>query len=549
MIIDLKQLTYEQKKQFNQILPEIKFDLEKLQSDCFERSDKSIDWLLNNVLGRNNFHSELFMDLAYIKLVISYIEKTSVDKIIVYSVSLYTSLLPYCASAGVKIENKSTASRWKIKEYFYFIIRCLFLFLKKRRKRVFSLPKDRELTLIDVYMLQNSFDEGVFKDRYYNGMLDCLTQEERSSIYLMPNILPLLWCRNINNIMQNSSEKFIFLFDYLKLSDYLYAIFTPFRIRKINWKEVSFNGVNISAILDKTYYDSFNSYHLYSFLILRFFSRLKKDGVKLRTVVDWYENQACDKALSYAVRKEYPDTVVKGYIGAIADSDYCSHMYPSSLEIQQSLVPHKIYVCGASLVREYKVFNSQIAIDVAPFFRCLKIWNVTPSVRTDTSKKFVLVPLDISLSDVKRKSYFLSHLIPKLGVVYKFYIKPHPATDEVVIREFFPSSLNIEIVNGDIYNFFKLTDILIGLNSTTTVEAFALNIPILFYCDDTGVCANPIPRNIKSDNVRIAFCVDDAVKYIKEFSATSVKKDQDIYERKKLLFEPFSREKVTELLC
>ena len=33
MIIDLKQLTYEQKKQFNQILPEIKFDLEKLQSD------------------------------------------------------------------------------------------------------------------------------------------------------------------------------------------------------------------------------------------------------------------------------------------------------------------------------------------------------------------------------------------------------------------------------------------------------------------------------------------------------------------------------------
>lgn len=109
--------------------------------------------------------------------------------------------------------------------------------------------------------------------------------------------------------------------------------------------------------------------------------------------------------------------------------------------------------------------------------------------------------------------------------------------------------MNIEIVNGDIYNFFKLTDILIGLNSTTTVEAFALNIPILFYCDDTGVCANPIPRNIKSDNVRIAFCVDDAVKYIKEFSATSVKKDQDIYERKKLLFEPFSREKVTELLC
>jgi hypothetical protein len=65
----------------------------------------------------------------------------------------------------------------------------------------------------------------------------------------------------------------------------------------------------------------------------RFTYRLKEKGVRLRLVVDWFENQITDKGWNAGFRKFFPETPTLGYAGYLVPLNWLAR-YPSEGEFQ-----------------------------------------------------------------------------------------------------------------------------------------------------------------------------------------------------------------------
>ena len=79
-IIDLNNLSIANVQLLNKINKEIKNEYHELVEQIYEQSDKSIDWLVNSLLSRNNYLSSVFLDLCYIELVKRIAEKGKIEK-------------------------------------------------------------------------------------------------------------------------------------------------------------------------------------------------------------------------------------------------------------------------------------------------------------------------------------------------------------------------------------------------------------------------------------------------------------------------------------
>ena len=84
-IIDLNNLSIEHVKLLNEINEEIKDEYHELVEEIYVKSDKSIDWLVNSLLSRNNFLSNVFLDLCYVELVKKVVQEEQVENVIVKS--------------------------------------------------------------------------------------------------------------------------------------------------------------------------------------------------------------------------------------------------------------------------------------------------------------------------------------------------------------------------------------------------------------------------------------------------------------------------------
>ena len=69
-ILDLNNLSIEHNKLLNDISVEIKSDYHALINLIYSKADNNIYWYVNSLLSRNNFVSEVFLNLCYLELVI-----------------------------------------------------------------------------------------------------------------------------------------------------------------------------------------------------------------------------------------------------------------------------------------------------------------------------------------------------------------------------------------------------------------------------------------------------------------------------------------------
>ncbi|MBA7556867.1 hypothetical protein ES705_49590 [subsurface metagenome] len=192
------------------------------------------------------------------------------------------------------------------------IYRFSLMWMSRDKRRKESIPIDHQITLIDTFFLSSMFKNGKYSDRYYNGLLEYLTDDEKRRIYFVPLILVKTGFKKIMRIAEKSDENFLFKEDYLKFGDYFFALVSPFRIRRINFSKFKFKGLNIGPILQSDFRRHIFTSAL-SILNYRFFRRLKENKVKLRLVIDWFENQPIDHSFNKGIKDFYPETYSIGY--------------------------------------------------------------------------------------------------------------------------------------------------------------------------------------------------------------------------------------------
>ena len=526
-------------------------------------NEKDIHWWMLNFVSRNTLLSPLFRNICYlIMLKRKFDEGQTFDEIIVDSYALRGVLSKYCSKNDYSfkvIYNGRNIVQIIFRRFYSYIIVLMHILLRfihawRTRKYKKKISIDRALILLDVFVFNNSFKEGSYKDRYYPGLLDCVDSNEKEYIYYIPTFYGVWNYGKVFLDLRRSKQNFLIKEDYLRFKDYIFALLYPFKVRKFNFKFSEFMGFDISSLLrEEISNDKVSNSSIYGLLNYNFAKRLKENEVKIKTVVNWFENQTIDHGFNGGFRRYYREANSVGYLGIPLQGNYLS-IYPTEQERICEVIPKDIFVIGKGYIDPVKQFCNSLSVKVAPAFRLSGVWNKR-NYYPDKDKYSILAALPILMDEsdeIISTILKVADLIKIENCVFK--IKPHPSHNIKKISSKWKKKLTevFEFVGGDFNSCVEKADILISCASSVCLETLAKGIPVIIFANRSGLTQLPIPISIKQDMWKLCYSIDDIVDAIKFYANEDnkvVNKYKAIsYEIRDKFFEPVTELGVRKLL-
>jgi hypothetical protein len=408
-------------------------------------------------------------------------------------------------------------------------------------------PKDKVL-LLDTFLFKDSFDSsGYYHDRYYNNHETYLDKHHQSKIFFAPTLYGLKHPWDYISLFKQiklSDRNFLIKESWLKLSDYLFAIFNsiiiPLRIKKYP----NFRGIDVSQILRKEVLSDVASPSLFRALCqYRFIKRLSKENVQICGAVNWFENSVNDRALNLSFRSYYPKTNVRGYQGFMPIRYYAS-LQPQSYELLAGVLPNELYVINEETRLLYKKTCKDLPLKLSPAFRFSYLFDLKD--KRSHSDKMVLISLPGAGMDAESIGIIRNYLFiaDSLDSNVRVMVKVHPTRKiKQLIKlasEF--SDQRLEYTNKGIPELLESANVLISSGSSVCVEAVSAGIPVAIYGSRSGITMNPIQSTVPNSN----WCVFYSEQQLKTFLKVAFSKDDRISIVNKL-FTPINRENAMEL--
>ncbi|RJQ26452.1 hypothetical protein C4565_06850 [Candidatus Parcubacteria bacterium] len=545
---------------------EIAVNIRKMFIDIIElisRHNKdSIDWWVSSPASRNIFASPLFHYCCCLALLQELIRtKYNFTEIVTDSKALKYIIEEYLDGQGIKsrVTLAELSVKQRVKElvlpsYVMFGIpmgHILQFFAAKLTKVLRTPLPSVPLTLIDTFVMPGYIE----KDRYYTDLLDALSKEEKQVVWFVPHLHGFrLWqYLPVIRRLRKSERNFLLKDDFLKFSDYWHLWGHILKIRKLQVKPSSFQGIDISTLVreELTGFRGLSSSYA-PFLNFYFVKRLKQADVKLQLVIDWFENQNIDKGWNAGFRRFFPDVETKGYQGFVVTKHLLS-LYPSVEEKNSEVIPNKIFVIGRELVQAAKEFCPDLDVKVAPALRFHHVWlkrKYTPAAN--------VYPILVALPIVIREAvYILKLLVPVANEMLdntRFWIKPHPAISQSQIRGAFYSGWpeRFEFLNGDFRDCVEKSYLLISNASSVCMETLAKGIPVIVIGNSHGLTHNPIRETITDDVWRLCNTPEEVTKAIQFYRGRSFEKIKEheaaCIRIREGYFEPVTRRGVRKFL-
>lgn len=563
-VLDVSNLSLDDIHRMKRLRNELLDEYHALLAEILDASDKSIAWLVNATGSRDPYINDLFRHCCYLDLIKS-VTSTSktVQRVIVPTRSLGRVLEAYFAQTGDHIEvvvRQSFRSRFiegcRAVLNFCFLLRNLGrMVLSRSAQRRARLDASQEITLVDTFILPDSVRAGRYLDRYYPGMLEHLSEAERARVYFAPTVLDKYDKETFASLASRSPVNLLFKHDYLKVYDYLYALFCCARIRKIDFSRFRFREFGIAPLLRETFRR--NRFHHSSILAILdycFFKRLRKSGVRLRLVVDWFENQVIDHGFNKGLRAYYPKTPSVGYLGFTLSTDVIHYIMPAPYESALGVVPDEMAVTGTGLVNQPRLFDKELKVTVAPAFRARDVWQ--PFERaSDGEPDVVLVALPITVQESTEIIRMVAEAV-QLGQTegVGFHIKPHPSLDMILVKGqlacLWPKEF--EIVGGDFKSCLEKAGLLISSSSGTCLETLTRGIPVIVVGTQCNLARNPIPESVPGELWQVCCSAAELRLAIQRFLALPAERKRRFEEVgariREEYFEPVTRARVREFL-
>jgi len=546
---------------FNDICYNNRENFNNLIEDLTLSHNSNIFLLVSNPLSRNTLNSNLFLDYCKIQLVKKLVSNNKIiDKIIIDSQALKNVLiqLPELNNTIFTIKER------KIKRFtldtILMVISPLTNFLKYfYRLFIFKIfinnkikTPDYPIILIDTYALPGYYS----KDRYYNGLWQSLKDEEKKTIYFVPTIVMTKWGKMLSVFIEllNSEKQFLFKESYLKLSDVLFSVLYPIRSLFPKIKHLMIDGIDYSSLVNIELRSRVGQNLAIEGLInYRFVKRLKEKKIKIKKVIDWWENQALDKGLHRALKDYYPNVSVVGYLG-YAPRNLELQLFPTKFELVNGVVPENIAVIGKGFVDGLKIFNPDQKVDYAPAFRFQHLWNGGPH-EPDKDTYTILIALPITFDD---SVHIIDQMIACTNKISmnttRFWIKPHPTMSAERLKRKFGNRWlqSLHFTELDTKVALRKSDILLSGMSSICLESMALGVPVLVVDRPQGLQYNPIPDEVEQDLWKQCNSVKNILDGINQYK----KRDEEEIARHHQLglqirakyFEPVTRVGVLKIL-
>ena len=558
--IDLNNLSRENTKLLNDIYDDLINDYHKSIDSIYNIvNKKSIYLYLCTTLSRNHNLSNLFINLCYLELVKILVNKDNIKFVKCRSFEQKIVIKQYFKNLNksINVEYKEILKD-KLKRYIAPILdflRNIKISLRelfhRNKDRKLDYNKENEIIIIDTFLIKSMFKNGVYHDRYYSGLLQNIDNNTKKKIYFCPTIL-------INNDLNkyidivNKKENFIFKFDYLKISDYLFALFIPFLNNSFFKKKIFFKEFNISKIVKREYHiNRFHSSTFQGILNFLFFKRLKENNIKVILAVDWFENQPIDKGFNLGLNKYFSKSETIGYQGFILCYKYNLHLVPISKEVEAGLIPKKICVIGKGLVPFIKKYYSKLNVKTAPAFRFSYLYNDQLLSKTEDANYKILVALPLSYTHSYNIITQIIKVSDSINLNYiSWFIKPHPSLDISRLKNNINHwPINFELTKDTFSKSLINSNIMIGGSSSTCMEALAYGIPVIIIADYSSILQNPIPNNVSKNMWSICFSEKDCLNALYSFyKRKHLSKNKFRNEILKAYFNPISTESMDSIL-
>lgn len=545
MNLDFNKLTLEQAKLFDSLRHNVVNDYNELSGNMLKDNNGSVEYLLSNVVSRNIYFSKFLYYLQCLKF-LSETGLKAEDTIVVTDKILY-DVIKHGTNCSVRLEGKDTvlfSFYRKVGSYLKTCYRFAACYLSKSTERKHKLVETNDLTLVDSFLHENSEKNGRYIDRYYCQMLDYV--EKKDNIFYLLLYLPVPSKKKASVIQKGSATNLIYFFDLLKISDYLYALSMPFR-KLLPKKEYSYCGFDLNPIIKKCSYSG-NEYFMYGLLYYRFIRRAKEAGIRIKHVVDWFENQSYDKGLYLGMKQYYPKSTIYGYVGFIADYNASPHIIPTKEEYNCGIAPKLIHTCNQWLTNAFEKISGYAECSAMSSLRASKIWTLQRKAKGDNMFK-ILIPLSLNNAETVFKVEYFKIYVAQTQQRVKVILKPHPDTPKAFIDSLLSGIDGIEAVYGNIYDYLVDVDAMVATNSSTIYEALSMGIPVLSLYDSKGVFNCAKPDSIDDEmwiDVPTIEQLDDSIMLVAQKGRAYYNLKGDYL--KELFFEPITRVKINNLL-
>jgi hypothetical protein len=546
---------------FNQIAVDISKPLTDLIESISKQNKESLDWWVSSPASRNTFVSPLFHYCCCLALLQELIRANKpVSEIVTDSRAFKKIIEDYLAKQGVNVI--VTLARLPVKQRLKELVRPIYtifglplkhllIFFAAKLTRSLSKPlPSGPLMLIDTFVMSGYIE----KDRYYPNILEALSEKEKHRVWFVPHLYGFRPWQFLSVLkrLRRAERNFILKDDFLKFVDYWCLLQHLSQVCKLQIKSSFFCGVDISPLVreELTSFRGVSSSYI-PLLNYYFAKRLKGAGVELRLIIDWFENQNIDRGWSAGFRRFFPDVESIGYQGFIVSAHYLC-MYPTEVERDNKVIPHKVAVIGRGLAQSAHRFCADLDVCIAPAFRFQHVWRkrkYLPSENVYT----ILVALPIVISE----AVYLLKLLDsgtKNDTDTRLWIKPHPATSEAQIKVAYGIVCpeQFEFVGGDFNDCVEKANLLISSASSACMETIAKGIPAVIIGSSSGLTQNPIPETITEDIWRLCYDPEEilqAVRFYQNRSPEKIKEHEEIGKRiREEYFEPVTREDVREFL-
>ena len=548
----LKDLSLRKSNEFNSLIT------------CFsEIFSNNLDWWVERPSSRNIHQSLLFYRFCCFHLVHELIKsRTRIEKVIVDSSALFRVVNELKEKEGLDFEIEGSDD--ELPHFHYYFWKSLKPFLvsfkrlikqfqaAKKTKHFSSKPPKDDLILIDQFV----FPGFVTKDRYYNGLWDALTSEQRERTFFVPTLVMMKeeQFEPAYRELRNSERNFLIKEDYLTFIDLFLSLLHIFRVWFIKVPLQEVQGVDFSSLIKEELlsgagYDS----ALEGIFNYRFAKSLKKRSFGLSLVIDWWEGQPLDKGWNLGFHTFFPDTPIKGYIG-YAPRTMELQLRPSESEIKFGAAPETIATIGEQFTKEMESTKKPFKVETAPAFRFGHLWqNEIVSDRGSGCFK-ILMALTIMMDESVNilEQVIDSELVESEEL--EFILKPHPTVQLDTLKNRLGDKWSSRFQEGEnpTPEEIRKSDLLITGMSSVGLEAVVMGVPVIIVETMRGLPYDPIPESVPEELWRSCRSPEEIAEAINAFrnrSPGEMRRHQELSASiKNNYFEPVTKEGVYRFL-
>ncbi len=482
------------------------------------RYGADLDWWVTPLASRNTYVCPLFRRLCQAVLARRLAANGGLSEIVVETPAL-AGLLRGALSPGVRVRAALTPLRWRLRaalglarRFAAGLYACGGRYLAAR-----LLPPARRalpaepLTLVDTFLYPESLRGDRFHDRHYPGMLQLLAEDERRLVFWAPVPYRVRNHLGLFRRLRACRDNILMAEDHLRLADYAYALGHFWRGRR-DLPDCDFLGLRVGPLLREALAEARGgSGSIEGLLRHRFALRLREAGVRLRRVVEWFENQEVDHGAVSGWLTFHPDARVVGYQGFLASPNYLC-MFPLEAERRLGFLPHALAVMGPALADPVREFCPGLEVATAPAFRFGALWRM-PVDRPRHDGVALLASLPLDTAECRQILEMLGEALEGDASLagWQVRVKPHPA---------FPRRLLVEgdrmglrpgwtIAGDDLDELLEEADLLVGSASSACVHAIVHGVPVAVAGGRASPTLNTIPDWVDRELWMICHTAED----------------------------------------